>query len=192
MSSHDSPGSSSDDYDEEVSQERLEAILDEIEGSDDCRRSQSVSKYGMQQSGTTPSVGAQGGAPRRDSETPSLMQDKGSSPTPSTEGSVGYSSYRTAGISRASGLPKSPASSPETLTNAWSHLPVDLQCHLTYFCENITHLHYSLKIDSEDSLRTTFLDLALRSKPLLYAVVGFSAFQRTLHNPEGQIQDFLQ
>jgi hypothetical protein len=37
-----------------------------------------------------------------------------------------------------------------------------------------------------------FLDAALRNEALLNAVVGFSAFQRTLHNPDGKINDFLQ
>lgn len=41
-------------------------------------------------------------------------------------------------------------------------------------------------------MQTQFLDAALGNDALLYAVVGFSAFQRTLHNSEGKIQDFLQ
>lgn len=46
-------------------------------------------------------------------------------------------------------------------------------------------------MDSGNFLRTRFLDAALRNESLLHAVVGFSAFHRTLHNPEGKIQDFL-
>lgn len=41
-------------------------------------------------------------------------------------------------------------------------------------------------------MRTQYLEIAQRHEALLYAIVGFSAFQRTLHNPEGKIQDFLQ
>jgi hypothetical protein len=73
----------------------------------------------------------------------------------------------------------------------WSHLPQDLQFYLTYFYDNITHCHYSLKHDTGNFLRTHFLDAALRNEALLHAVVGFSAFQRTLQNPEGKIIDFL-
>ena len=58
--------------------------------------------------------------------------------------------------------------------------------------ENVTYLHYSLKHDSGNFLKTLFIDAVLRNEALLYAVVGFSAFQRTLHNPGGKIQDFLQ
>ncbi len=190
--SQESPGSSSDEFDEEVSQERLEAIPDEDEAVDDYKRSHSLSKYGMQQSSTIQSTSGQKAAMRYDSETPSLVQDKGASPTPSTEGSVGYSAYHTTGISRLKRSTFSSPPNPDTLRSDWSHLPLDLQFYLTYFYENITHLHYSLKFDSANFLRTTFLDAALRNESLLYAVVGFSAFQRTLHNTDGKIQDFLQ
>jgi len=84
---------------------------------------------------------------------------------------------------------KSNISSPfrsDALRSDWSHLPPDLQFYLTYFYKNITHLHYALKFDSGNFLRTTFLDAALRNEALLYAVVGFSAFQRTLRNPAGK------
>ncbi|KAJ5052061.1 uncharacterized protein L3040_001821 [Drepanopeziza brunnea f. sp. 'multigermtubi'] len=182
----DYPGSSSDEYDEE---KRLNAIPDEDESLGGDRRSQRMSEYGMQPSSTIQSLGAQMGVTRHSSETPSLVQDKASSPTPSTEGSVGY---HTAGIFRANRTAKQPGSSPETPRSDWSHLPLDLQLYLAYFYENITHLHYSLKTDLRDFLQTTFLEAAFRNESLLYAVVGFSAFQRTLHTPDGKIQDFLQ
>jgi hypothetical protein len=47
-------------------------------------------------------------------------------------------------------------------------------------------------MDSGNFLKTRFVEIALKNEALLYGVVGFSAFQRTLHNPEGKIQDFLQ
>jgi hypothetical protein len=80
----------------------------------------------------------------------------------------------------------------DNLRSDWSHLPPDLQFYLEYFYQNLTHLHYSLKFDSGNFLTTRFLDAALRNDALLHAVVGFSAFQRTLHNPDGKINDFLQ
>jgi hypothetical protein len=120
------------------------------------------------------------------------VQDKSTSPTPSTDGSVGYTGYQVTGSS--SRLKKYEPSSvgPDALWTDWSHLPPDLQFYLVYFDENVTYLHYSLKFDSGNFLKTIFIDAALRNEALLYAVVGFSAFQRTLHNPEGKIQDFLQ
>ncbi|KAL2061737.1 hypothetical protein VTL71DRAFT_7115, partial [Oculimacula yallundae] len=186
LSSHESPESSSDESDDGVIRERLKAIPDEDEAPDD------VSKYGMQQSSASQFVGGQKSMARHDSETPSLVQDKGASPTPSTEGSVGYGPHDVIAVSRLkrTGLPLS--SPTDTLRSDWSHLPLDLQFYLTYFFENVTHLHYSLKFDSGNFLQTSFLDAALRNEPLLYAVVGFSAFQRTLHTTQGRIQDFLQ
>jgi hypothetical protein len=105
---------------------------------------------------------------------------------------VGYPGYQTAGTARmkVSNFPSGSAS--DTLRSDWSHLPPDLQFYLAYFYQNLTHLHYSLKFDSGNFLRTRFLDAALRNEALLHAVVGFSAYQRTLHNPGGEIKDFLQ
>ena len=124
---------------------------------------------------------------RNSSETPSLVQDKASSPTPSSEGSTGYATYQS--LVDAS----LPGQSTRTGDKAdWASLPQDLRFYLTYFQQNITHLHYSLKYDPDDFMRTRYLDIALQNEALLYAVVGFSAFQRTLRNPHGKIQDFLQ
>lgn len=49
-----------------------------------------------------------------------------------------------------------------------------------------------MKMDPSNFLKTLFLEFALKNDALLYGVVGFSAFHRTMHNPEGKIQDFLQ
>jgi hypothetical protein len=170
----------------------LEDIPDEDEGHDEATRTVKMSRLGTQRSNASQSFSGQRTATRHSSETPSLVQDKGASPTPSTESSVGYSAYQAAGtlIKHRSSI-FSP-SGLDGLRSDWSHLPLDLQFYLAYFYENLTHLHYSLKIDSGDFLRTRFLDAALRNDALLYAVVGFSAFQLTLKNPAGKIQDFLQ
>jgi len=117
------------------------------------------------------------------------MQDKGISPSPSTEGSIGHNAHlnnqrltKQSYSSLGSDRPK----------YEWSTLPQDLQFYLDYFCKNVTHHHYSLKNDAENFMHTEFLDEAFRNDALLHAVVGFSAFQHTLHNPNGKIQDFLQ
>lgn len=49
-----------------------------------------------------------------------------------------------------------------------------------------------MKIDATNFLKTVFIEIALKNEALLYAIVGFSAYLRTLHNPEGKIQDFLK
>lgn len=119
------------------------------------------------------------------------MQDKGSSPSPSTEGSVGYNAHLNKADQR---MPK-PSHLPLGIDRAkpdWSYLPRDLQFYLDYFVSNVTHHHYYFKTNTANFLHSAFLEAALRNKSLLYAVVGFSAFQHTLHNPVGKIQDFLQ
>lgn len=127
------------------------------------------------------------------SEGSSFILDRGTPPTPSTEGSVGYPSYQTSSSSRLK--QKASASSWATSdypANNWSYLPPDIQFYLNYFHTNISYLHYSIKIDASNILNTLFTEIALKNEALLYGVVGFSAFQRTLHNPEGKVEDFLQ
>lgn len=187
LTSHESPGTSSDESDDRDNPKSLDSVADGEEVSGNYARSTSLSKYGMQQSRTGRFASGEKGTASYDSETPSLEPDKGASPTPSTEGSVNYGTHNATAMSRLKNV-----ADASNLKTDWSHLPLDLQFYLTYFYENITHLHYSLKYDSGDFLRTTFLDAALRHEPLLYALVGFSAFQRTLHTTQGKIQDFLQ
>lgn len=186
IATKDSPSSSNTDYEEEEEEEagrvgRLESIPDEDEPTKDVERSRGTSKTGQRRTNPPKTIDRKKSFNRYSSETPSLVQDKDVSPTPSTESSVGYGTT----------LKHHPGDSNELLSD-WSHLPSDLQYYLTYFCENITHHHYFLKHDSGDFLHTLFLDSALRNEALLYAVVGFSAFQRTLHSPDGQMQEFLQ
>ena len=170
----------------------MEAIADEDESLDDGTATTSVFKIGTQPSNTGLPLSGQKITTRHSSETPSLVQDKGNSPTPSSEGSVGYAAYQMAGKARRARAIVSTSSGIDNLRSDWSHLPSDLQFYLTYFYDNLTHLHYSLKTDPENILRTRFLDAALRNDALLHAVVGFSAFQCTLKNPNGKIQDFLK
>ncbi|KAH8659151.1 hypothetical protein BGZ60DRAFT_531065 [Tricladium varicosporioides] len=180
-----SPGSSSDDDEDGVGTRSvpLESIPDGDEDPGDISQATSNSRPRVQRSDTNQSKSET----RNSSETPSLVQDKGASPTPSSEGSIGYATYQTLSTSRLAQEPGSLSGKSD-----WSHLPQDLQFYLNYYYDNISHVHYSLKFDPGDFMRTRYLDIALGNESLLYAVVGFSAFQRTLHNPGGKIQDFLQ
>lgn len=74
----------------------------------------------------------------------------------------------------------------------WRHLPPDFRTYLDYYAEHITHWKYGVHTDFDDFFHTTFINLALQNEPLLYAVIGFAAFKRTLQDPNGQIHDFLQ
>jgi hypothetical protein len=188
---HESPDSSSEEFEDEDDIDRLKAIPDD-ENLTDPQRPHSDVKSEYRRSSTGQSLSRQKSFNRPGSETPSLVQDKGPSPSPSTEGSVGYPTYSSGILTRPRGQVANLAPEQGGLINDWSHLPQDLQFYLSYFSENLTVNHFAIKHDSEDFLRTDFLDAALRNDALLHAVVGFSAFQHTLTNPQGRIQDFLQ
>lgn len=74
----------------------------------------------------------------------------------------------------------------------WSHLPSDMRHYLAHFCENITNLHYCMINDADDFFHTILPNIAVRNEALLNAVVGFSAYNITLQNPDGKLSDFLQ
>ncbi len=145
----------------------------------DLPRPPELSRTGTQRSNISQATVGSKSVMRTGSETPSLIQDKGLSPTPSTESSVEFSIHQGR---RKEGKSSISSASGSSLRSDWSHLPPDLQFYLAYFYENLTHLHYSLKMDSGNFLRTRFLDAALRNEALLYALIGFSAFHRTVRS----------
>ncbi|KAI9746182.1 MAG: hypothetical protein M1818_000863 [Claussenomyces sp. TS43310] len=196
MPSHQaSPNSSSDDFEDERDVETLEPALDDNKDqqlpglyrseipSAVPRTSNTVQWFDQRRSFSRNS--------RDSSETPSLMQDKGPSLSPSTEELIVFTDYNNAELC-ANRSTKHPLQGSTSLRSDWSHLPQDLQFYLAYFCQNVNHHHYSLTFDSCDFIHTTFLDMTLRNEALLNAVVGFSAFQRTLHFSGGKIQVFLR
>lgn len=73
----------------------------------------------------------------------------------------------------------------------WSHLSPDLQFYLEYHTTRLTYHHYFFKHDANHFLHNILIEHALKYDPLLYAVVGFSAFQLTVTRADGKIQDFL-
>jgi hypothetical protein len=184
--------SSTEEYEDEEEVEQSKAIPDEDDGLNNAQQPRGLSKSENLRASTGQSLNRQKSFTRRGSKTPSLVQDKGLSPSPSTEGSVGYPTYSAGAVTRPRGQVSNLTPEQGGLMNDWSHLPPDLQFYLSYFCENVTYNHYTMKHDSEDFLRMDFLDAALRNDALLYAVVGFSAFQHTLTKPRGRMQDFLQ
>lgn len=74
---------------------------------------------------------------------------------------------------------------------AWSHLSQDLQFYLDYHTTRLNYHHYFFKHDANHFLHNILVEHALQYDPLLYAVVGFAAFQLTVTRPDGKIQDFL-
>jgi len=178
--SHESPDSS-DDEDEDERDERLESIPDEDKNSQapDQRKDQTRNDTRPTLHSPSDLRNDQRTFTRYSSETPSLIQDKGSSPTPSTEGSIGYPAQSIGNFrfnDRASFQP----SGTDKLQSDLSHLPQDLQFYLTFFYENLTHCHYNLKSDLHDFLRTRMYILIVFGTRWPWDS-GFSGFLR--HSP---------
>lgn len=74
---------------------------------------------------------------------------------------------------------------------AWSNLSQDLQFYLEFHTTRLNYHHYFFKHDANHFLHNILVEHALQYDPLLYAVVGFAAFQLTVTRPDGKIQDFL-
>ena len=129
---------------------------------------------------------------REGSDTPSLILDR--SPSPSTE----TSSVMTNPVSRpllsrkSSNQAMKPSVGFVAAPRSILEFPQDVRFCLHYHRRHISVHHYALKRDSNNFLKTTFLDIAVRDPPLLYAVVGFAAYYHTLTHPEGRIHNFLQ
>lgn len=86
------------------------------------------------------------------------------------------------------------SSKPSISQNArWSTLPKDVKYHLKYHKENLSKHHYGFKYDSGDFLKTTFLEIAMndQSQALLYAIVAFSCYHRTVAQEDPRISTFL-
>ena len=76
-------------------------------------------------------------------------------------------------------------------TNSWAYLPADLQYYLNYHTTQITYHHYFFKHDANHFLHHMLIEQALNYEPLLYAIVGFSAYQSTVKRPDGKIEHFF-
>lgn len=112
---------------------------------------------------------------------------------PSTEASASFSGTQTPASSVRT-MPSSStirSSSHVPLPKRWSHHKPDVQELLQYHQDRISYFHYFFKTDAADFIHTDFVELALTYDPLLYALVGFAAYHRTLESPKGKLSAFL-
>ena len=126
---------------------------------------------------------------RQQSESSSSM---GLTP-PSTEASASFSGAQTPASSIRT-MPSNStirSSSHVPLSKRWSHHKPDVQSLLQYHQDRISYFHYFFKTDAADFIHTDFVELALTYDPLLYALVGFAAYHRTLESPKGKLSAFL-
>ncbi|KAK8868071.1 Sterol uptake control protein 2 [Apiospora arundinis] len=179
----DSPGTASDEVEDEGEKDaRLDTIADEEEPGDSGLRPQQ-SYSSLRRRSTASTLNLQRSGTRHSSETPSLEGTKSASPSVSTGTSV---SFTTPSLPQDPSIPAGPSD--------WSHLPPDLQFYLQYFCDNMTHYSYCVVFDTDAFFMKFLPSVAVQSgnESLLYALVGFAAYHRTIQNPSGNISEFLQ
>lgn len=74
---------------------------------------------------------------------------------------------------------------------SFSRLKSDQQFYLNYHRQFINYGHYFFKHDPSGFLQNELIRAALAYDPLLYALVGFSAFHFALAQGNGKLTDFL-
>lgn len=74
----------------------------------------------------------------------------------------------------------------------FSHLPEDLRFYLTFHQEYMTYRHYFMRPPSDQFVHHSIVKFALQYEPLLYAIVGFSAYHHCVHTGTGKLYTFLQ
>lgn len=73
-----------------------------------------------------------------------------------------------------------------------AHLPEDLRFYISYHRDSINYRHYFMHPRSTNFVNQTIIDYALQYEPLLYAVVGFSAYHHCVQTGGGKLYSFLK
>ncbi|KAL4903607.1 hypothetical protein BDW74DRAFT_155831 [Aspergillus multicolor] len=115
---------------------------------------------------------------------PSLKED--SSSPPSTEASSRYGSLSARSDSVGYHLFET-IGDPTT-----AHLPEDLRFYISYHRDSISYRHYFMRRRSKDFVDQTIIEHALQYEPLLYAVVGFSAYHHAVQTRSENLYSFLK
>ena len=84
-------------------------------------------------------------------------------------------------------LPQVVADIPGTAT-----LSEDVRFFLAYHHDHVTYNHYFLKQAATGFIQKSIIEYAMEYEPLLYALVGFSAYHYTLKQPRGKLHTFLR
>lgn len=126
-----------------------------------------------------------------DGDVPSLGLNEAMSPSTSAEESRPVKS-RSDSASFSFSEKASVVSSITTLDDSsWMHLSHDQQFYLNYHQKHVTYHHYFFKHDVFDFVHSSLVDMALVFEPLLYAILGFSAFHYIVGQPNGKLATFL-
>ncbi|RAK99141.1 Zn(II)2Cys6 transcription factor [Aspergillus ibericus CBS 121593] len=129
-----------------------------------------------------------GGKPFVATEPGNSRIEASTSPSPSTDTSSRFDSLSARSASVGASLPDPAGFGLPSIT----HLADDLRFYLTYHQEFITYRHYFLKPANDRFVHQSIIELALQYDPLLYAVVGFSAYHRCVQTDSGKLYTFLK
>ncbi|KAJ9377156.1 transcriptional regulator family: Fungal Specific TF [Paecilomyces variotii] len=169
----------------------LETIQDE-EGSEQSGRTSSTISTTKHRPAVSKTRSAHSIAKRKIKQTPdSSTLSKEKSLSPFTDTATRSESHSPASNTPSVGFDplygQEISNLPET-----AQLPDDILFFLDYHQKEITHHHYMLKSRSGEFIHRTIVELCLKYEPLLYAVVGFSAYHYCLRQPGGKLYTFLR
>ena len=118
------------------------------------------------------------------------LQDRAFSPSVESSSTLPtmYPTY--SAESTHEGLSSASTDLPSNIVS-WPNLTKDIQFYIAYYQTHLTYHYYFFKNQSDSFLHNTFLKQALSYTPLLFAIVGFSAFQMALKKLDSRIEDFL-
>ncbi|KAL2834419.1 hypothetical protein BDW59DRAFT_47201 [Aspergillus cavernicola] len=111
---------------------------------------------------------------------------KENSSSPSTENSLRFESL-SARSDSVGFHPFEAVSDPST-----AHLPEDLRFYLSYHRDSINYRHYFLHPRSTSFVDRVIFEYALQYEPLLYAIVGFSAYHHCVQIGGEKLYSFLR
>ncbi|KAK2765135.1 hypothetical protein FQN54_008834 [Arachnomyces sp. PD_36] len=175
-----SQGHGSDSSDNEGNDSRgLETIVDDVEG-------ELKEQPQVRSSGTA----KQRGNISRKQSTQSLAGKSAKQTARSLTANkekTGSPSSATTDLQSPTELPEVIAGLPETAA-----LSEDVRFFLAYHHNHVTYNHYFLKPVSEHFVQKSLLEYAMQYEPLLYALIGFSAYHYTIRQPSGKLHTFLR
>lgn len=169
----------------------LETIQDE-EGSEQGAHASSTTNVSKHRPAVSKTRSAQSTAKRKTKQTPdnsSLSKEKSISPF--TDAATRSESYSPASNTPSVGFEPLSGQGMSNIPGT-AQLPEDIRFFLDYHQREITHHHYMLKSRSGEFIHRAIVDLCLKYEPLLYAVVGFSAYHYCLRQPGGKLYNFLR
>ncbi|KAL3474896.1 hypothetical protein BJX99DRAFT_230915 [Aspergillus californicus] len=73
-----------------------------------------------------------------------------------------------------------------------AHLPEDIRFYLSYHRDSINYRHYFMHPRSASFVNQTIVEYALQYDPLLYAIVGFSAYHHCVQTGGEKLSSFLR